>query len=67
VKLDSLYYNLYWRHGSLRKELNVKTPRQAIEKWDQLEPKLFKINPAESKNNLLNSQHKNTQLSSTTL
>jgi hypothetical protein len=33
-----LYYNLYWRHGSLRKELNVKTPKQAIEKWHQLEP-----------------------------
>lgn len=26
-------YNLYRRHGSLRKELKVKTPVQAIEKW----------------------------------
>jgi hypothetical protein len=27
-----LHYILYRRHGSLRKELNVKTPYQAIEK-----------------------------------
>jgi hypothetical protein len=30
------------RHGSLRKELNVKTPFNAIEKWYQLKPELFK-------------------------
>ena len=27
-----VYYNLNRRHGSLRKEINVKTPFQAIEK-----------------------------------
>jgi transposase InsO family protein len=27
-----MYYILYRRHGSLRKELNVKTPFDAIEK-----------------------------------
>ncbi|WP_018675272.1 integrase core domain-containing protein, partial [Riemerella columbina] len=32
------YYNLYRRHGSLRKELKVKTPIQAIEKWFELKP-----------------------------
>jgi len=47
------YYNLYRRHGSLRKELKVKTPIQAIEKWYELEPKLFKITPQIFKNNLL--------------
>ena len=40
-----VYYNLYRRHGSLRKELNVKTPFDALEKWYQLKPELFKYNP----------------------
>jgi len=47
------FYNLYRRHGSLRKELNVKTPCQAIEKWYGLKPELFKITPDEFKNNIL--------------
>jgi transposase InsO family protein len=47
------FYNLYRRHGSLRKELNVKTPCQAIEKWYILKPELFKITPDEFKNNIL--------------
>ena len=38
-------YNLYRRHGSLKKELKVKTPFEAVEKWFQLEPLLFKENP----------------------
>lgn len=49
-----VFYNLYRRHGSLRKELNVKTPFQAIEKWYQLKPELFKMSPQEFKSNLLN-------------
>ena len=48
------YYNLHRRHGSLRKELMVKTPFQAVEKWYQLKPELFKITPNEFKNKLLN-------------
>lgn len=28
-----IYYNINRRHGSIRKEMNVKTPFQAIEKW----------------------------------
>lgn len=47
-------YNLYKRHGSLRKELNVKTPFDAVEKWYQLKPNLFKQNPNEFKNKILN-------------
>src|SRR5208283_1583806 len=39
-----LYYNLYRRHGSLRKELNVKTPFEAVEKWYDLMPEIFKTN-----------------------
>jgi len=50
------FYNLYRRHGSLRKELNVKPPCQAIEKWYGLKPELFKITPNEFKNNILNLQ-----------
>lgn len=60
------YYNLYRRHGSLRKELNVKTPFQAIEKWYELEPEIFKITPKQFKNKILNLQKNNSQLTSTT-
>jgi transposase-like protein len=49
-----IYYNLYRRHGSIRKELNVKTPFQAIEKWFVLKPEIFKISPDEFKNKILN-------------
>jgi len=41
---------LYIRHGGLRKELNIKTPFDAIEKpvvskaepWFEINPKIFK-------------------------
>lgn len=55
-------YNLYRRHGSLRKELKVKTPVQAIEKWYELEPEIFKITPTEFKNKLINLQSELNQL-----
>jgi len=48
-----IYYNLYRRHGSLRNELNVKTPFEAIEKWYQLKPEIFRITPTEFKQKLL--------------
>ncbi|MCO6461453.1 MAG: transposase [Saprospiraceae bacterium] len=48
------FYNLYRRHGSLRKELNVKTPFQAIEKWFSLKPELFKKSPIHLKKKILN-------------
>jgi transposase-like protein len=48
-----VFYNLYRRHGSLRKELKVKTPFQAVEKWFELKPELFKINPTDFKNKIL--------------
>lgn len=50
------YYNLYRRHGSLRRELKVKTPFQAVEKWYGLKPELFKKTPTEFKNTILNLQ-----------
>lgn len=50
------YYNLYRRHGSLPRELKVKTPFDAVEKWHGLKPELFKITPNDFKNNILNLQ-----------
>lgn len=48
-----VHYNLVRRHGSLRRELKVKTPIQAVEKWFELKPEIFKINPNEFKNKIL--------------
>jgi len=56
-------YNLYRRHGSLRKELNVKTPLDAIEKWFKLNPKIFKQNPTEFKNKILSLFHNESKTS----
>ncbi len=52
MKIDLMHflvhYNLYRRHGSLRKELKVKTPLNAVEKWYELNPKIFfKEKPSE--------------------
>jgi len=40
-----VHYNLYRRHGSLRRELKVKTPFNAVEKWFEINPEIFKENP----------------------
>jgi len=48
-----LHYNIVRTHDSLRKELNVKTPFQAITKWYELKPQIFKLKPCEFKNKLL--------------
>ncbi len=61
------HYNLYRRHGSLRKELNVKTPMQAVERWYEIEPEIFNKKPCDFKNSLLNLQSKYDQPPSTTL
>lgn len=50
-------YNLHRRHGSLRKELNVKTPFEAIEKWFLLKPEIFKQKTDEFKNKVINLQN----------
>lgn len=47
------FYNLNRRHGSLRKEINVKTPFNAIEKWYKLKPEIFIITPSQFKNNIV--------------
>ena len=48
-----VHYNLYRRHGSLRKELNVKTPFDAIEKWYRIKPEIFKEKPDAFKSKIL--------------
>jgi transposase-like protein len=52
-----IYYMLYRRHGGVRKELKVKTPFDAIEKWYELKPEIFKVKPNDFKNKCLTSQH----------
>lgn len=49
-----IHYNLYRRHGSLRRELKVKTPYNAIEKWYELKPKIFKEKTIIFKTKILN-------------
>jgi hypothetical protein len=44
-----VFYNLYRRHGSLRKELRVKTPFDALTKWFAMEPHRFRKTPEELK------------------
>ena len=48
-----IFYNINRRHGSIRKELKVKTPFNAVEKWCQLKPEIFKITPTQFKYNIL--------------
>lgn len=45
LKQFLLFYNFTRRHGSLLKELNVKTPFQALEKWFQMKPEIFRYSP----------------------
>lgn len=57
-----IFYNIYRRHGSLRKELNVKTPLDAVEKWYELKPEIFKEKPFSFKNKILYLQLNNSNL-----
>ena len=54
-----IHYMLYRRHGGVRKELNVKTPFNAIEKWYELKPELFILKPLDFKTKLLTLQQLN--------
>ncbi len=40
-----IYYNINRRDGSLRRELKVRTPYEAVQSWFKTEPKIFKISP----------------------
>jgi len=55
-------YNLYRRHGSLRRELKVKTPYDAVEKWYELDKEIFKEIPVEFKRKILSLKCKNKQI-----
>jgi len=57
-----VFYNVYRRHGSLRKELNVKTPFEAVEKWFKLKPELFIKTPNEFEKITLNLYSKEVNL-----
>jgi hypothetical protein len=46
-------YNLTRRHSSLRTEIGVKTPFEAIEYWFKLSPELFTETPLEFKEKIL--------------
>ena len=48
-----VHYNLYRRHGSLRRELKVKTPFDAVTKWKSIDPDIFNISIDDFKLNLL--------------
>ena len=39
---------------NIEKELNVKTPIDAVDKWYEIEPEIFKENPSILKNKILN-------------
>ena len=53
-----IHYNIYRRHGSLRRELKVKTPFNAVEKWYELDEKIFNQNPTEFKEKILSLKSK---------
>ncbi len=48
-----VFYNTNRRHHSLRKELNVKTPLDAVRYWFNIKPEIFKINPDRLQDKLL--------------
>lgn len=53
-----VFYLLYRRHGSLKRELGVKTPFEAVEKWYELSPEIFSEKPLQFKNKVLTLQQK---------
>ena len=55
-----MYYILFRRHGSLRKELNVKTPFDAIKKWHEIKPEIFLQKPDEFEKKVLSLNPINT-------
>ena len=62
---------LYIRHGGLRKELNIKTPFDAIETlvvskdepWFEINSKILKENPLQLKNKILSLLQKKSKFS----
>lgn len=48
-----IYYNLNRPHGSLRKELKVRTPLEALHIWYEIKPEIFKFSPDQFKTKFL--------------
>ncbi len=44
-----VFYLLSRRYGSLKRELGVKTPFDAVKKWHELKPEIFLENPLQFK------------------
>lgn len=40
-----IFYNLNRRHGSLKRELKVRTPFEAVQCWYRIKPEIFKKSP----------------------
>jgi len=57
-----IHCNLYRRHGSLRRELKVKTPFNAVEKWFELDEKIYNQKPEEFKQKILSLKQLNKLL-----
>ncbi|HED06431.1 MAG TPA: hypothetical protein ENI61_07090 [Ignavibacteria bacterium] len=47
-----IHYMLFRRLEGVKKELNVKTPFNALRKWYELKPEFFNQNPSDFKNKL---------------
>jgi len=45
LNLFLIHYVLYKRHGGIRRELKVKTPFNALQKWYELKPEIFNQSP----------------------
>jgi transposase-like protein len=48
-----VYYNLNRRHSSLKRELKVRTPFEALQCWYRIKPEIFKKSPDMFRANLL--------------
>jgi transposase-like protein len=62
LTLFLINYNLYRRHGGLRREINVKTPIEAVEKWKEIKPELFHKTTGQFRNIILNLKTKEVRL-----
>jgi transposase-like protein len=49
-----VFYNLNRRHGSLKRELKVRTPFEAVQYWYKINPEIFRISPDMFQADLLN-------------
>jgi transposase-like protein len=61
LKKFLIYYIFDRRHSSLKKEINVRTPFDALCYWHKLKPEIFTKNPLQFKNFIISSQFKITQ------